>query len=153
MFEDWAFAQRGFGILVIQAENRVTLVEFNEFLRRIASGDVQADDHVLSTILTEGKKCRAGTLRLYEMVSSGQVQTDKLPLRSPNGILAEGEQARALLRAHEGTRDRDAETLLRPASVSTHLQDQLLHPPQPVLSLTPPEQLPRPASPPILNDE
>lgn len=145
MFSDWAFARNEFGVLVIQPNNVVTLVEFNEFLRRIASGDVQAEDEILSSFYTNGQRQRAGDLRIFGMVRSGEARTENMLPHTPTGILAEGEKARALLRAWEGVRDRNAETLLRPASAPEIETDDLLRAassPDPVL---PPEELLRAA--------
>lgn len=147
MFSDWAFAQRGYGVLVIQTDGTVILVEFNEFLRRIANQSVQAEDFVISAVFTDGKRRRVGDLRLFGMVLSGQVATEKLPIRSENGILAEGAQARAVLHSWEGTSDRNAETLLRPASAPEIETADLLRPVSSSASSIPPEQLPRPAEP------
>ncbi|HZO91344.1 MAG TPA: hypothetical protein VFB38_23680 [Chthonomonadaceae bacterium] len=147
MLGDWAFAQRGYGLILIQADGTVIAVEFNEFLRRIASGAVQADDLVLSQVLTEGKRRRAGDLRLFAMVRSGQVRTEGLPLREPEGVLAVGAEARALIRALEGETTSDSETLLRAIAqaVPAGLPGELLRAAAAALSGEPSDQLLRPA--------
>jgi hypothetical protein len=97
MLQDWAFAQKGHGIVVQTARGEVTVLEFNEFLGRIASGQVGPDDIIVSQVMTDGVRRRVGDLRLYAQVRSGQVQTESLPRRVPGGVLATGLEAREQL--------------------------------------------------------
>ncbi|HZT43153.1 MAG TPA: hypothetical protein VFA07_13370 [Chthonomonadaceae bacterium] len=115
MKPDWALAKRGYGVIVLQA-SAVTVLEFNEFLGRIAHGHIQANDVVVTSVFTDGKRRRVGDLKLYAMARSGELRTEDLPRRVPGGVLATGEAARALLRAIEARIPGDAETLMRTAS-------------------------------------
>lgn len=141
MYTDWALAKRGAGVFVLHTDGRVTLLEFNAFLQWIAAEAIQDDDLILSAVYTDGNKERAVDLRVYGMVRSGEVRTDDLPLHNPDGILAEGESARALLRATEAKPDPNAVTLLRPASLESDPDALLLHPLQSASPDIPPEQL------------
>jgi hypothetical protein len=135
---DWALAKRAEGVLVLPAQNdreAVVVLEFNEFLIRIARETIQADDSVVSPIFTEGRRRRVGDLRLYGMVRSGQVRTENMPLRYPDGLIAAGSAALALLPQYETDTSPDltspGATLLRPASDSKPRQDDLLLPAPP----------------------
>ncbi|MCW3099221.1 MAG: hypothetical protein JWL77_4839 [Chthonomonadaceae bacterium] len=90
MQQDWAFAQQGHGVTVRTARGDVFVLEFNEFLGRIASGRIGPDDVVVSQVMTDGVHRRVGDLKLYAQVVSGQVRTDDLPRRVPGGVLATG---------------------------------------------------------------
>ena len=100
MLHDWAFAQKGQGLIVETARGLIVL-EFNEFLGRIASGQITADDVVISHVMTDGHRRRVGDLVLYSQVRSGFVRTEKLPRRVPGGVLATGLAAREHLRTVE----------------------------------------------------
>lgn len=115
MKPDWALAKYGFGIIVLQA-NAITVLEFNEFLGRIAEGRIQANDVIVASVFTDGKRRRVGDLKIYAMVRSGELRTDDLPRRVPGGVLATGAAARALLHAIEANGPGDAETLVRAAA-------------------------------------
>ena len=141
MFTDWALAKRGSGVFVLHTDGRVTLLEFNAFLQWIAAEAIQDDDLILSAVYTDGNKERAVDLRVYGMVRAGEVRTDDLPLHTLDGVLAEGEHARVLLRSVEANPDPNATTLLRPASLESDPDAQLLHPLQSAASDLPPEQL------------
>jgi hypothetical protein len=146
MFHDWAFAQRGYGIVVLPTRGSLLVVEFNELLKRIASGAIQAEDRVISRVFTDGKRLRVGDLRVYGMVRSGEVPTADLPCRVPNGVLASGAKARALLRAIENGDDSEAapnDTLLR--AVSPPLPDEMLRAVKAALSPVSSEELLRPS--------
>jgi len=132
---DWAFAQRGYGVFALQSEGQVVVLEYNEFLRRIASGAIGPDDSVFSRVYTDGWRRRVGDLRIFAMIRSGNVRTDDLPLRTPNGVLASGDTARALLDALETERGGPApnleeQTLLRasPGIEAEREALELLHP-------------------------
>ncbi|MCS6776194.1 MAG: hypothetical protein RMJ43_01455 [Chloroherpetonaceae bacterium] len=114
METDWALARRGAGVFVLHADGRVTLLEFNAFLRWIAVGAIQDEDCVLSAVYTDGTRRRAADLRVYQMVRAGVVPAALLPLRSGNGVLAEGDRAVKLLRALEVSGRADDRALLRP---------------------------------------
>lgn len=101
MLQDWAFAQKGHGIIVQTARGDVTILEFNEFLGRIASGRIGPDDIVVSQVMTDGVRQRVGDLKLYTQVTSGKVQTESLPRRVPGGVLAAGPQAAAGFRSSQ----------------------------------------------------
>jgi len=88
MLQDWAFAQKGQGITVHSLRGDVIVLEFNEFLGRIASGHVGPDDVIVSEVMTDGEPRRVGDLKLYAQVTSGQVQTENLPRRVAGGVLA-----------------------------------------------------------------
>src|SRR5262249_39359692 len=145
MFADWAFARHGCGVFVLQSEGQVTVFEFNEFLRRIAQGAIQAHDIVVGAVFTDGLRRRAGELHLFEMVRSGAVRTDDLPRRRAEGVLATGEAARALLRAVEKRPMRNADTLLRPALLPFGQPQEMLRAAAADLTSEPPEELPRPS--------
>ncbi len=115
MLPDWAFAQRGSGVIVLQPDATVTVLEYYEFLGRIADGRVRAEDQLVSALLTDGRRRRVGDLRVYAMVRSGEVRTEDLPPRVPNGVLATGAAAKRLLRAIERPweSEKESETLLR----------------------------------------
>ncbi len=89
MLQDWAFAQKGQGLIVETARGLIVL-EFNEFLGRIASGQISADDVVISHVMTDGHRRRVGDLILYAQVRSGFVRTETMPRRVPGGVLATG---------------------------------------------------------------
>jgi hypothetical protein len=146
MFADWAFARHGCGVIVLQPGDRVTVLEFNEFLRRIAEEAIQAEDFVVGPVFTDGFRRRAGELRLFEMVRSGAIRTDDLPRRMPGGVLATGEAARALLRAVEKQPYADADTLLRAAALPVGLPQEMLRAAAAALTSEPPEELPRPSA-------
>src|SRR5690242_2122373 len=102
MLFDRAFAPREYGVIVLQSNDETVLaLEFNEFLGRIASGAVQAEDIVVGRVFTDGRRKRVGALRLYAMIRSGAVPTEDLPRRAPGGVLAAGQAARTMLRAIE----------------------------------------------------
>ena len=88
MQQDWAFAQKGQGLTVQTVRGDVTVLEFNEFLGRIASGLIGPDDVVVSQVMTDGAPRRVGDLKLYTQVISGRVRTEDLPRRVPGGVLA-----------------------------------------------------------------
>lgn len=88
MLQDWALAQKGQGITVQSVRGDVIVLEFNEFLGRIASGRISPDDIATSQVMTDGLPRRVGDLKLYAQVTSGQVQTAELPRREPGGVLA-----------------------------------------------------------------
>ena len=90
MLQDWAFAQKGQGLTVVTVRGDVTVLEFNEFLGRIASGQIGPDDVVVSQVMTDGIRRRVGDLKLYSQVISGRFQTADLPRRVPGGVLAIG---------------------------------------------------------------
>jgi hypothetical protein len=153
MLNDWAFAQRGSGVFILSVRGDVIVLEFNEFLGRIADGRIQDEDVVLSRVFTDGRRCRVGSLHVFALVRSGQVRTDDLPRREAGGVLATGEQARALLRQLEaeispGERKAhpEAEFLLRASTAPMGaLESELLRAAEAIPSSTPPEELPRPA--------
>ena len=87
MLQDWAFAQKGSGIVVQTLRGERMVLEFNEFLGRIASERIGPDDYILSEVMTDGEWRRVGDLILYAQVVSGQVQTENLPRRVPGGVL------------------------------------------------------------------
>lgn len=99
MLQDWAFAQKGYGIIVQTVRGDVTVLEFNEFLGRIASGQIGPDDTIVSQVMTDGVRQRVGDLKLYVQVTSGRVQTESLPRRAPSGVLATGPAAAEELEA------------------------------------------------------
>jgi len=146
---DWALTQRRFGVIVLQPEGRVTVLEFNAFLGRIGSGEIAQNDVVVAQVLTNGVRRRAGDLNLFAMVRSGAVRTEDLPRHAPSGIIATGEAARRLLRAMEKRPDPDAETLLRalPTAPPVGLPQEMLRPAVGTPAAEPPEELPRPAAP------
>lgn len=88
MLQDWAFAKKGQGLTVVTVRGDVTVLEFNEFLGRIASGQIGPDDVVVSQVMTDGIRRRVGDLKLYVQVTSGRFQTADLPRRVPGGVLA-----------------------------------------------------------------
>ena len=88
MLQDWAFAQKGQGITVYSQRGDIIVLEFNEFLGRIASGHIGPDDVIISQVMTDGAPRRVGDLKLYAQVISGQVQTENLPRRVAGGVLA-----------------------------------------------------------------
>ena len=88
MLQDWAFAQKGQGITVHSLRGNVIVLEFNEFLGRIASGHIGPDDVIVSEVMTDGEPRRVGDLKLYSQVISGHVQTANLPRRVAGGVLA-----------------------------------------------------------------
>lgn len=88
MLQDWAFAQKGEGVTVHSVRGDITVLEFNEFLGRIASGRIGPDDIAVSLVMTDGVPRRVGELKLYAQVVSGQVATESLPRREPGGVLA-----------------------------------------------------------------
>jgi len=88
MLQDWAFAQKGQGITVYSQRGDIIVLEFNEFLGRIASGHIGPDDVIVSEVMTDGAPRRVGDLKLYAQVISGQVQTENLPRRVADGVLA-----------------------------------------------------------------
>jgi hypothetical protein len=90
MLQDWAFAQKGEGVTVQTARGDVKVMEFNEFLGRIASGQIGPEDVVVSQVMTDGVRRRVGDLKLYGQVISGRFQTADLPRRVPGGVLAIG---------------------------------------------------------------
>ena len=90
MLQDWAFAQKGQGLTVVTVRGDVSVLEFNEFLGRIASGQIGPDDVVISQVMTDGIHRRVGDLKLYAQVISGRFQTADLPRRVPGGVLAIG---------------------------------------------------------------
>lgn len=90
MQQDWAFAQQGHGVTVQTVRGDVIVLEFNEFLGRMASGLIGPDDVVASQVMTDGVQRRVGDLKLYAQVVSGQVRTEDLPRRVPGGVLATG---------------------------------------------------------------
>lgn len=120
MLQDWAFAQKGYGIIVQTVRGDVTVLEFNEFLGRMASGQIGPDDVIVSQVMTDGARRRVGDLRLYTQVRSGQVQTESLPRRVPGGVLATGLDAAEELRPFQIAVDPIG------ATVSTHLPGALL---------------------------
>ena len=99
MLHDWAFAQKGYGVIVQTARGDVTVLEFNEFLGRIASGQIGPEDIVVSQVMTDGIRRRVGDLKLYAQVTSGRVQTENLPRRVGDGVLATGQEAAEELQA------------------------------------------------------
>ena len=110
---DWAFAQFGQGIVVMQAKRSPFVLEYNELLRWVAEGRIQAEDTVLSAILTNGKRQRAGDLRIFEAVRRGAIPTSDLPRRTSNGILAIGQLARDYLDLMEQSKGSERKELLR----------------------------------------
>ncbi len=148
------------GVFVLDERGEVVALEYNELLRRIASGIICADDIVVARILTDGRRRRAGDLRVFQPVRSGTIRADDLPRYFPQGVLAEGENARSLLQAMEGELQRGRP--VEPASASRKEACQLLRAAAPPVlsgafllrvaaapfSDTPPDQLPRPAAPP-----
>jgi len=88
MLQDWAFAQKGQGITVYSQRGDIIVLEFNEFLGRIASGHIGPDDVIISQVMTDGAPRRVGDLKLYAQVISGQIQTENLPRRVAGGVLA-----------------------------------------------------------------
>lgn len=143
---DWAFSKRGYGVIVLHADAAPIVLEFNELLRRIADGRVEAEDSVVARVFTDGKRRRAGDLRVFALVRSGAVRTDDLPRRAPEGVLAKGAAARALLRAIEGAPAADAEALLRAAAAPLAAGPALtlLRAAAEALTGDPPEELLRP---------
>lgn len=147
MLYDWAFAQQGYGVYVISERGDVIVLEYNEFLGRIAEGRVLGSDTALSRVFTRGQCVQVDSLRVYAMVISGEVRTDDLPRRVPGGVLASGDIAKALL-AHleeqihprRALSDPQAAILLRPAAApATEISpEQILL--RPVVS--PPEETP-----------
>jgi hypothetical protein len=99
MLQDWAFAQQGQGITVYSVRGDVTVLEFNEFLGRIASGQIGPDDVAVSQVMTDGVQRRVGDLKLYAQVVSGQVPTETLPRRVPGGVLAASPNSHTPLQA------------------------------------------------------
>ncbi len=97
MLQDWAFAQRGQGLIVQTVRGDIIVLEFNEFLGRIASGQIVAEDTVISHVMTDGQRRRVGDLRLYFQVRRGDIHTENLPRRVPGGVLAIGQEARERL--------------------------------------------------------
>src|SRR5690349_15372686 len=92
-------AKHSSGIVVLAVGAAPVVLEFNEFLDRIARGLVRDEDIVVAGIFTGGKRRRAGDLRLFAMIRSGAVRTEDLPRRVPDGVLASGEAATAFLQA------------------------------------------------------
>jgi hypothetical protein len=153
MLSNRAFGQRGQGVFVARADGTVTALEFNAFLKRIAVQQVAPEDVVVSGVLTDGWRRRAGDLRLFALVRSGAVPTEDLPLHTPDGILAEGEPARAMLARIEQKPPppSDAQTLLRAvlAPLTTLFARELLRSSQAVPPADSSDALLRPpASPP-----
>lgn len=91
MLYDGLFARRGHGLIILKASAAPIVLEFNEFLKRIASGEIAAEDMVVASVFTDGERRRVGDLRVFEMVRSGLLKTETLPIRTPQGILATGE--------------------------------------------------------------
>lgn len=98
---DWAFAQRGYGVIVMKPDESVEALEFNEFVRRVENGRVSADDMVVSSVLTDGERRRVGDMRLYALIRSGRVPVHRLPQREQNGVIATGSEAERILRSAE----------------------------------------------------
>ncbi len=119
MLQDWAFAQKGQGITVQTAQGEVTVLEFNEFLGRIASGQVSPNDLITSRVMTDGEWRRVGDLKLYTQVISGQVQTENLPRREPDGVLIPTHKAGEAL----------------PTDLETPQSTLITHPPVALMSL------------------
>lgn len=145
----WSGLSRNQGVIVVSENGGAVVLEFNEFLGRIADQRIGANDTVISHTLTDSKRRRAGDLRLFGMVRSGKVRTDDLPRRYPEGVLASGATAYTILRALENRHDPDAEHLLRSVShpVPVILSHQMLRAATACLT-DPPDELPRPFTPP-----
>ena len=143
---DWAFSKRGYGVIVLHADAAPIVLEFNELLRRIADGRVEAEDRIVARVFTDGKRRRVGDLRLFTLVRSGEVRTNDLPRRAPDGVLARGVAARALLQAIEGGPPADVETLLRATvpPAATGLARNHLRAAAEALMGDPPDELLRP---------
>lgn len=139
------------GIAVVEPSG-VIVLEFNEFLKRMACGVIRADTGIVGKILTGGYRKAASDLRLYSLVRSGQVATEDLPLRVTDGVLATGAEARAFLRAIERVRGpyldarSDFGTLLRAVltPVSHLFPAEMLRPSHRRQEVERPEDLPRP---------
>ncbi|HLV81559.1 MAG TPA: hypothetical protein VKT32_14830 [Chthonomonadaceae bacterium] len=142
MIPDWALAKHGYGVIVLQSDS-ITVLEFNEFLGRIADGRIEAQDVIVASVFTDGKRRLVGDLKVYAMARSGELRTDDLPRRVLGGVLATGEAARALLRAVEGSDPGDAETLMRAASapLSAAVPLELLRAAASALAADPPTEL------------
>jgi hypothetical protein len=147
MQPDWAFAHYGNGVVVLHTNGTVIVLEFNEFLGRIASGVIGPEDWTVGRIFTDGQRRRVGDLRVYTLVRSGNVRTEDLPRRVPDGVLATGLAAREFLAALEGvpcaSSDPNFETLLRAANapLALHLARELLRAPLTSSSMPPGELL------------
>lgn len=88
---DSLFARRGCGIIVLRTGETPLILEFNEFLKRIARNHIRPDDQVVSSVFTDGRLRLVGDLRVYEMVKSGMLETSDLPIRTPNGVITSDE--------------------------------------------------------------
>ena len=135
------------GVFVIRPDGTVMLLEFNAFLQRVASGEVQENDVVAAKVYTDGQRRRAGDLRLFARVKSGAMRTDDLPLHTPQGILAEGAQAQSLLNALEARSNPDFETLLRAAAPTAARSAEMLRAVLPAVSPASETDLLRPVVP------
>lgn len=98
---DWGFAGRRSGIVVLGDDGTVIVLEFNEFLRRIASRAIGEEDRIVSGVFTDGLRRRVGDLRLFGLIRSGTVETETLPPSMTGGVLARGAEALAILRQVE----------------------------------------------------
>ena len=95
-------SQRQIGIFVFSVDqSNVCMMEFNEFLRRIAAGAVRETDMIFSEMYTYGQRKKVSELRVFQLIRAGKLSTERLVLQSETGVLAEGVVARELLQLRE----------------------------------------------------
>ena len=123
------------------------VLEFNAFLKWIAEGRIDADAMVLSRAYTNGERKRAGDLKLFQRILSGEIHTETLSYgeEESHGVTLKGRDAEAFRKSIEGdvaeeAESFDARTLLRAASVTGVLAGELLRAVHAV-SITPPSEL------------
>lgn len=121
------------------------VLEFNAFLKWIAEGRIDADSTVLSRVYTNGERKRAGDLKLFQRILSGEIHTETLLFGEEDGVTSRGRDAEVFRKSIEGesaeeAESFDAKTLLRAASATGVLAGELLRAGHAV-SITSPSEL------------